>query len=134
MIAALCIDDNCGMLFNRRRQSQDRALRADLLREAAGGPVWMNEYSAKQFQENPQNLRVAPDFLAQAGPGELCFVEDLDLTGWVEKLEGIIIYRWNRTYPADFRFTLPLEGWRLARAGEFTGSSHERITKEVYIR
>ena len=34
MIAVVCIDDKGGMLFNRRRQSQDRLLREDLLREA----------------------------------------------------------------------------------------------------
>ena len=134
MIAAVCVDDNNGMCFNHRRQSQDRLLRADLLREAAGGPLWMNAYSAKQFKESPEALLVAPDFLAQAGPGALCFVEDQDLTPWAEKLEGIILYRWNRTYPADLRFTLPLAGWRLARTEEFPGSSHEKITKEVYTR
>lgn len=134
MIAAVCIDDHNGMLFNHRRQSQDRLLRADLLQEAAGRPLWMNGYSARQFKEAPETLRVDEDFLSQAGPGELCFVEDQDLTAWAEKLEGLILYRWNRDYPADFRFTLSLEGWTLERTEEFAGSSHEKITKEVYIR
>ena len=71
MIAAVCIDDNSGMLFNHRRQSQDRILREDLLREAAGGPLWVNAYSAKQFREPPDGLRVSPDFLSEAGPGPL---------------------------------------------------------------
>lgn len=134
MIAAVCLDDNNGMLFNRRRQSQDRLLRADIIREAGDGPLWMDAYSAKQFKEAPACLRVAEDFLAQAGPGELCFVEDQDLTAWAGKLEGLILYRWNRTYPADVRFSLPLGGWRLARTEEFPGSSHEKITKEVYVK
>ena len=134
MIAAVCIDDNSGMLFNHRRQSQDRILREDLLREAAGGPLWVNAYSAKQFKEPPDGLRVSPDFLAEAGPGELCFVEDQDLSPWAERLEKLIVYRWNRTYPADTWFSLPLEGWRLERTAEFAGSSHEKITKEVYVR
>ena len=134
MIAAICIDDNRGMLFNRRRQSQDRLLREDLLREAAGGPLWMNAYSARQFKDPPENLRVSPGFLAEAGPGELCFVEDQDLSPWTERLEKLIVYRWNRTYPADTWFTLHLEGWRLERTAEFAGSSHEKITKEVYVR
>ena len=29
----ICLDDNNGMMFNKRRQSQDRILRADLERE-----------------------------------------------------------------------------------------------------
>lgn len=134
MIVIVCIDDRGGMLFNHRRQSQDRLLRADLLREAAGAPVWLNAYSARQFQDLPPNLQVAEDFLDQAGAGELCFVEDRDLAPWAEKVEGLVLYRWNRTYPADLYFTLSLEGWKLERREEFAGSSHEKITKEVYRR
>ena len=119
MIAIVCIDDKGGMLFNHRRQSQDRMLRADLLREAARRPVWMNAYSARQFGAPAENLRV---------------VEDRDLSPLAGKLEGLILYRWNRTYPADLYFTLSLEGWTLERREEFAGSSHEKITKEVYKR
>ena len=38
MIVIACVDDRMGMLFNRRRQSQDAALRQRLER-AAGRPV-----------------------------------------------------------------------------------------------
>jgi len=134
MIAVICIDDRGGMLFNRRRQSQDRLLRADLLAEAAGRPLWMNGYSLRQFPSPPPNLRPAEDFLDRAGPGELCFVETVDPAPWRERMEGVILYRWNRTYPADLRLTLSLEGWTLERREEFAGSSHEKITKEVYRR
>ena len=134
MIAIVCIDDKGGMLFNHRRQSQDRMLRADLLREAARRPVWMNAYSARQFGAPAENLRVAEDFPDRAGSGELCFVEDRDLSPLAGKLEGLILYRWNRTYPADLYFTLSLEGWTLERREEFAGSSHECITREVYRR
>ena len=68
MILAVCIDDRNGMLFNGRRQSQDRVLREDLVREAGGGPLWMNAYSARQFDPPPEGLRTAEDFLEQAGP------------------------------------------------------------------
>lgn len=134
MILAFCVDDNGGMLFNRRRQSQDRVLREDLLREAEGKILWMNTYSAGQFDPPPANLRVEEDFLDRAGPGELCFVETADPAPWAERAEQVVLYRWNRRYPADLRCTLPLEGWTLERREEFAGSSHEKITKEVYRR
>ena len=134
MIAVVCIDDKGGMLFNRRRQSQDRLLREDLRREAGGGPLWMNGYSAKQFAPLPDNVRVAEDFPAQAGPGELCLTETQDPASWPVPPEGLIVYRWNRTYPADLVLTLPLEQWTLVRQEEFAGSSHQNITKEVYTR
>ena len=66
------------MLFNRRRQSQDRVLRGDLLALAAGRPVWMNGYSLGQFGPETGDLRTAEDCLDRAGKGELCFVETMD--------------------------------------------------------
>ena len=134
MIIIACIDDRGGMRFNRRRQSQDRRLRQDLLREAAGRPVWMNAYSWKQFPAPPENLRPAEDFPGRAGPGEYGFFEDVDPAPYLAEAEGLLLYHWNRTYPADLRFPLPLTGWMLARREEFPGSSHEKITKEVFVR
>ena len=134
MIAAVCIDDRGGMLFNHRRQSQDRLLREDLLAEAAGRPLWMNSYSLRQFPSPPPNLCVDEEFLDRAGPGELCFVETVDPAPWRERMEGVILYRWNRRYPADLYCTLPLEDFVLEERREFAGSSHECITREVYRR
>lgn len=74
MILIACIDDQSGMLFNHRRQSQDRILRLDLLKEAAGRTIWMNAYSCKQFAPAPENIRVAEDFAAQAGNGSSAFL------------------------------------------------------------
>ncbi len=123
------------MAFHGRRLSRDRAVRADLLSMAAGGRLWMDAASRRQFAEPGGNLAVAEDFLAQAGPGELCFVEDRPLSPWREKLEALVLYRWNRTYPFDLRLDLDpaAEGWSLRERVEFPGHSHKRITKEVYV-
>ena len=134
MIAVVCVDDRGGMLFNRRRQSQDRVLRGDLLALAAGRPVWMNGYSLGQFGPEPGDLRTAEDCLDRAGKGELCFVETMDPAPWLERMEGLVLYRWNRRYPADLYCTLPLEDFVLEERREFAGSSHECITREVYRR
>ena len=133
MILIVCIDDRGGMLFHHRRQSQDRVLREDLLREVRGAKLLMNAYSAKLFEADAP-VTVAEDCLARAGTGDYCFVENLDPLPYAAKLEQIIVYRWNRVYPADFYFDLPLETpeWTRTRTEEFAGSSHERITKDVY--
>lgn len=133
MILIVCVDDRGGMLFARRRQSQDRVLRDDLLREVGGAKLYMNAYSAKLFGSDDR-ITVAEDCLARAGEGEYCFVENLDPVPYTEKLEQIIVYRWNRHYPADFYFGVALEtpAWTRIRTEEFAGSSHEKITKDVY--
>ena len=133
MILVACIDDKGGMLFNRRRQSQDRLLRLDLLREAGGNAIWMNGYSVKQFADPPENIRVAEDFYLQAGAGEFCFFEDVDPVPWLDRAEKVLLYHWNRRYPADRYFPQPLVGWSVTRTEDFMGASHECITKEVLV-
>lgn len=136
MIMVLCVDDKKGMAFNGRRQSMDRLLRADLLAEAGEGPLWVSPYTAKQFDPAPTGLRVSEDFLLQAGPGEVCFAEFPPLAQVLDRVEGILLYRWNRTYPADqhLDFDPAAAGFRLVSAGDFSGSSHTTLTKEVYTR
>ena len=41
MIVAVCVDDKNGMMFNKRRQSQDRIQRQHLRKLAEGRMIWM---------------------------------------------------------------------------------------------
>lgn len=136
MIPIVCVDDRGGVLFNRRRQSQDALLRADALAMAAGSRLWMNAYTRSQFREDAELAVVEEDFLEKAGPGDYCFVEGLPLSPHLEQIEAVVLYRWNRAYPFDTVLDLALEvpPWQLVSSSEFAGSSHERITKEVYRR
>jgi len=137
MIIISCVDDDMGMMFNHRRQSQDRVLRERVLEATKGKKLWINHYSAKQFSENntPQ-INVDDNFMSEAGDGEYCFVENCDVTPYLRWVEKIILYRWNRRYPSDqtFPINLSVGGWKLVHTEEFSGSSHERITEEIYIR
>ncbi len=135
MEAIICLDDRGGMAFNRRRQSQDRALRARLLKRTEGGVLWMNAYSAKQFADcaAPQ-IRADEAPWDRAGVGEHCFVETADPAQFALKIERLTVYRWNRVYPADLRCGLDLNAWTLLERTDFTGYSHETITEEVYAR
>ena len=137
MIIIACIDDNMGMMFNHRRQSQDRVLRERVLAATKGNKLWMNHYSAKQFIEHaaPQ-INVDENFMSEAEDGEYCFVENCDVTPYLRWVEKIILYRWNRRYPSDQTFSIDLstDVWKLVHTEDFTGSSHERITEEIFTR
>jgi len=137
MILIVCVDDDNGMMFNRRRQSQDRVLRERVLGMTAGSRLWMNHYTEKQFAtENAPQINVDDGFLNEAAPGDYCFVEGDDVADYEKWMEKIILYKWNRRYPGDTHFSIPLQahGWRLTRSTDFVGSSHEKITEEVYER
>ena len=138
MIIIQCVDNRNGTFFNRRRQSQDRLLRSRILSELHGRRLWMNAYSLRQFQkELPLEVRLSvdEDFLTKAGTGEVCFVEGLPLLPWLDRIEQVILYRWNRDYPADTYLDLALDAptWSLAAREDFPGFSHPMLTKEVYI-
>lgn len=135
MILVICVDDKGGMAFNGRRQSMDRLLRSDLLQTVGERPLWMSPYTAKQFDPAPATLRVAEDFLDRAGEGEYCFAEFPPLAQVLDRAEGLILYRWNRTYPADRHLDFdPADRFTLSSVMEFPGSSHKTLTKEVYTK
>ena len=130
----VCVDDRNGMMFNGRRQSRDRYLREYLLK-LSGGKLWMNASSAGQF-EKKDGLMIREDFLSTAPKGEFCFLEDQSCLAFEGRMEQIILCKWNRTYPSDWKFDIPLDehGWHCVSAVEFPGFSHEKITVEVYKR
>ena len=133
MNVVVCLDDKNGMLFHNRRQSKDRYVCDHLLNYAQGNRLWMNAYSAAQFLQLPQIVSVAEDYLDRADAEDICFVENADLTAFAEKIGTIIVYRWNRVYPADVRLPAELLSARtLTHTEEFLGYSHDKITQEIY--
>lgn len=123
----VCLDNNNGMLFNKRRQSRDRELIARIKELTKEHKLWMNAYSAKLFDDD---VCVAEDFTSQADTGDFCFIENVPIPQ--NNIEKIIIYRWNRDYPTDTYFDLDIHGVELISRYEFKGFSHDTITEEIY--
>ena len=137
MIAIVCLDDRNGMSFNCRRQSRDAWLCQKVLDMAQGNCLRMAPYSVDLFGLGEGNhIKVSDSFLEEAGRGDYVFVEDRALAPYAEKLEKLVIFRWNRVYPVDRYFDLDLVNGPLHKTEEkdFLGKSHKRITMEVYTR
>ena len=137
MIAIICLDDRNGMCFNRRRQSRDACLRERAQEMAQVGRLRIAPYSAEQFSgEGDAPICASESCLEEAGEGDYAFVEDRALAPFADKLERLVVFRWNRVYPADRYFDLDLAKgpWRKTEAVDFPGKSHARITMEVYTR
>lgn len=132
MKVIICMEDNGGMMFNRRRVSSDAVVTQRILEITSGKKLWMSPYSAKLFFA--EDIHVAEDFLLQAQTGEYCFVEDADIAEHIEQIEELILFRWNRRYPSDRKCPLSLDEWKLVNMEEFAGKSHPLITQEVYER
>lgn len=129
MQVIITVENRNGMLFNHRRVSRDQKVSERILAYCKEKRLWMNAYSAKLFENNPQ-IRVSETFLEQKDA--ICFVEDQDVTPYLPEIDTIILFHWNRDYPADFFFTVDLSEWNRIHQEEFVGKSHEKITMEVY--
>lgn len=135
MIIIVAVDNNNGLLFNSRRVSRDRTLREKIAAVSSGSVLWMNAFTARQFEEGlPSNARVDERFLDKAAPGDFCFVEDKLLMPYLNRIETMVVFRWNRDYPSDFKLDLePVwNGFYLASFEDFEGTSHDKITMEVW--
>lgn len=102
----LCLDNRNGMSFNGRKQSRDRMVDADV------------EILSKEKPD--QYLRI--DFWKD-------MPEDK-----IKEIEEILVYRWDKKYPADEFCPIDFSKWELVEQKELEGYSHEKITRERYKR
>ena len=133
MTVFLCIDDNRGMLFNNRRQSRDSEVINDMLKTASGS-VYAHSFSEKYLSTLSSSFAFSDTLLEDKK--DFCFIENLDIAPYLSSIDSIILYKWNRDYPFDVTFDVDLkaEGYRLENKNDFAGSSHDKITKEVWVK
>lgn len=124
----VCLDDRGGMMFCKRRQSRDRVQIADMKALLAGATLAISPYTEGILRGSGINYTVSDD--PRLENTEYCFIENTPLPEIVD-IDGIIIYRWGRHYPADVKLTLNI-GALPESIYEFRGSSHEKITREIY--
>lgn len=129
----LCIDDDFGMMFNHRRQSQDRILRKHIMEEWK--QLYMTEYSKRMFEteELLSGFSISIWKSGEVLPQDITlFVEDPDD---LQDAELLIIYCWNRRYPSDKKLPAGfLDHYAMISEQDFAGSSHDKITERKYIK
>lgn len=127
-----CVDDNNGQLFNGRRQSKDIEVVNKIYEIVSEQKLLINSFSEKIFLDKRV---VRNDFLEIASENDFCFVENVDVTEYISKINKVYLFRWNRDYPYDFTFDLDLSNnFTLSKVEEFKGNSHDMITLEVWTK
>lgn len=132
----VCLDNQNGMLFNHRRQSCDRAVIVDILRNLNGRVLKVRKFSEDIFPVDGETIWVSERCPSDVLGDEVCFIEDVPLSSMADQIETLTVYRWNRDYPGDFYLDIdPAQtGFHLQTQTDFPGYSHDKITKEVYGR
>jgi len=142
MTVILCAGSRGEILFHNRRVSQDGVVKAELCAVAEERGLYVTPYSARLLAAS-SGVHISSDPLTEAETDGICFLEDTFPTIFqhIPKLDELVIYRWDKTYPLDGTFPVSrfLEAAKQAGAPfslmktiEFAGRTHELITKEVY--
>ena len=135
MTVIVCLDNANGMMFNYRRQSRDANVVKDILNTIKGTSLLIAPYSEPLFSQAECSVSISDSFLTDADANDYCFVENTSVAKFKEKISKLIIYKWNRDYPSDFYFDIDYANdYKLETTLDFVGTSHEKITKEVYVR
>ncbi len=128
----VCLDPANGISFNHRRQSRDSEVIKRVLKLSENSNLFVSEYSAPLFKDT--HAIVDNNLLNTAQDGDYCFVEDMDVFTALNKIEKLIIFRWDKKYPSDKKFPIiaVTDKKQLISTEDFVGSSHDKITEEVY--
>lgn len=132
MILISCVDDDRGLRFNHRRQSRDKALAQHIL-DRSGGEIWLHPDSEKLFDECPDAMLHCISSPEETPDGGWCFWESP--VSPALRPEKLLLYHWNRAYPADEYYVYPggQHRWKCLKSTDFPGFSHPKITEEVLI-
>jgi hypothetical protein len=125
----MCVSDENGIAFNHRRQSRDEMVCKDML-QLSKGHLLLSEYSASLFLEDCSHITVCSDCKEVGDSYYFAEREVPDIPRL--QLTQVILYHWNRSYPADRYFTLDLSGFERVDVTEFAGKSHETIRRELW--
>lgn len=132
MYIVVCLDTMGGILFNNRRQSRDSVIVNDVV-NMAGEKLYMSAYSKKLFKD-VDGITVGEEFPFTCDEGAYCFAECEIPEDAVDKAEGFVIYHWNKLYPQDVSFDISLvkNNFKLESSEDLVGTSHDKITKEIW--
>ena len=136
MTVFVCVDDLGGMTFFGKRQSRDSALIKDLAKHTEDGVLYISDFSERLFEDSEASVISVPSPLESAGDDGYAFVENLPIAPHKKKINRLVIYKWNRRYPSDKKLDITPDelGMKLKESYDFVGTSHEKITKEIYER
>ena len=135
MTTFITVSDNGGRMFNRRRQTSDKSVISDVEKIVGDGYLYVSMYSAPLFDESNISVIASSAPYESSAVGDFVFAEDVSDVP-KDRLSTLVIYRWNRSYPADTYLTFDPknEGFTLISSLDFEGSSHKKITREIWKR
>lgn len=135
MTSIITLDTNNGLLFNKRRLSQDKVVTADIISQASGTNLYVTPYSYKLFPEGTPCTPLNNPYTL-ADKQAVIFAEDINPVKYIDIIDTFVVYLWNKEYPSDVRFNVNLQelGFRVTNRVDFSSNTHPNITRLIFSR
>ena len=126
------------MMFNNRRQTKDRMVIQKIKKKKKNNFLHLSEYSKPLFQGEDNLIefgtRWRNEVIIKGEESDYFFIEDSRPKDYECIIHRIILFCWNKTYPADSFFDIDLNNYEQKEEIEFEGYSHEKISMKIYDR
>ncbi|MFT4445069.1 hypothetical protein [Parvimonas sp. G1967] len=134
MKLVVCLDENNGIRFFHKRQSQDELQRKNLFELIGNSKLFVSEYSYDLYKDFEFNFEII-DEKTKIIENSVFLYEGDFLEKFLSLVDEIIVYFWNRNYPFDEVFEEFLKDcWKEKEVFEFKGKSHDKITRKIFVK
>lgn len=123
-----------GMMFFKRRVTKDQVFIDYIIEKCDKRNLYMNEYSKELFCDK-DNIIVDENFLDIATNDGCCFVENVDIADYTDKIDRIYLCDWGRKYPATFYFDINVfddPNWKFITFENLIGKSHDSMVVFIF--
>ena len=119
MKLVVCLDENNGIKFFGKRQSQDELQRKNLFELIGNLKLFLTEYSYDLYKDIEFNFEII-DKNTEIIKNSVFLYEGDFLEKFLPSVDEIIVYFWN--------------SWKEIETFEFKGKSHEKITRKIFVK
>lgn len=132
MVIVACIDKSGNIALNTNGQLNHIIFLIRLKVVSNEALLYMNCNSSQQFGYYPMKM-IDDNFLDIAGEDSYCFVEDTDVTPYIDCIDKIILYKWNKKFSSRLKFDKSiLNKFSIVSKKSFYGESFLKISEVVY--
>lgn len=125
-------------MFNNRRQTKDRIVIQKIKEIVNKENLHLSNYSLSLFQDNNSledtEIVLCNESEIESKESDYYFIEDFSPKDYEKMAKRIVLFCWNKTYPADSFFNIDLSKYELKEEVEFEGYSHDNISMKIYDR
>lgn len=133
----VCLENNNGVIFNKRRVSSDRKVTQRVIELTWGKKLWISYYTQELFVDKDIKstlIVISNSIFKKAGENDYVWIENI-MPKNLDDCSELIVFRWNRDYPSDLKFDFDFsDSFELSSAKIIKGNSHDEITEEHYTR